>query len=271
MSDAKSISAAALLGGSRLIDCTQTIDPGAFTFVGCFNGVENCTYTRKDLEGKDVTVPFLEARFRNFEVFDTRAKPEGYRKCIYRMACDVGTHIDSPAHWYEGKRDVSQLTMDELVCPGVVIDVKTKVDSTPLGDYQLSIEDVEEWVSQHGAFPARALVCMKTGWSSKFNSHSEYMGTDEKGGLHYPGFGVEAVRYMIDNYAIQAIGIDTASLDYGPSSLFEVHQLMLGSDKYQIENMVLDGVPPSGVTFVSLPLKVKDGPESETRVMAIVQ
>ena len=46
---------------------------------------------------------------------------------------------------------------------------------------------------------------------------------------------------------------------------------MLGKDKYQIENMVLTDVPPSGVTFVSLPLKVKDGPEGEARVMAIIQ
>jgi len=40
---------AALLGAKRLIDCTHTLDPSSFTFVGCFAGVEDCTF--KDSEG----------------------------------------------------------------------------------------------------------------------------------------------------------------------------------------------------------------------------
>jgi len=42
----------------------------------------------------------------------------GFKKCIYCLPCDVGTHIDSPSHWFPGKRDIAQLTLEELTAPG---------------------------------------------------------------------------------------------------------------------------------------------------------
>jgi kynurenine formamidase len=50
-----------------------------------------------------------------------------------------------------------------------------------------------------------------------------------------------------------------------------VHQAVLGADKYQIENMVLDDVPATNVVFVSLPINIEGAPEAEARVMAIVK
>ena len=70
---------------------------------------------------------------------------------------------------------------------------------------------------------------------------------------------------------VKGIGIDTGSLDAACAGGFPVHETILGADRYQIENMKLAEVPAGlGVTFISLPLKIKDGPEAETRVMAIL-
>lgn len=113
---------------------------------------------------------------------------------------------------------------------------------------------------------------MKTGWDAKFTDHKVYMGTDEKNGFHFPGFSVEAAKWLLSERNIVGIGIDTASLDHGPESVYPVHQTMLGADHYQVENMVLKDVPEgANVTFVSLPMKVKGAPECETRVMAILK
>ena len=59
-------------------------------------------------------------------MYDTRKKPEGYKKCIFYMACDIGTHIDSPSHWYEDGRTITDLKLDELTAAGAVIDVSAK-------------------------------------------------------------------------------------------------------------------------------------------------
>merc|ERR1712167_79358 len=153
---------AALLGGTQLIDCTHTLDSSSFTFVGCFAGVENCKFkdTKGALYHPEEETPFEAARFGMAEIFCGRDKPEGYRKCIYRMACDVGTHIDSPAHWFHGMRDVSELTFNELTAAGAVIDLSEKCAAD---DYRLSVEDITDFEAAYGPLPARAFVVMKTG------------------------------------------------------------------------------------------------------------
>jgi len=59
---------AKLLGGNKLVDCSHTIDKEAFTFVGCFPGVEKCFF--KGSDGKDH--PFTDARFSEDVMCDTR-------------------------------------------------------------------------------------------------------------------------------------------------------------------------------------------------------
>ena len=186
------------------------------------------------------------------------------------MACDVGTHIDSPAHWFANGRSISDIPIEELACPGAVIDVIAKCNANH--DYRLTVEDINEFESKHGKIPKGALVCMKTGWDSKFTNHNAYMGLSEGNpGFHFPGFSVEAAKFLLEERSANSIGIDTASLDYGMAGEFDVHQYWLGQDHWQIENMLLKDVPSGlGMTFVCLPIKIKDAPESETRVMAIL-
>ena len=52
---------------------------------------------------------------------------------------------------------------------------------------------------------------MKTGWSSKFNDHNVFMGVDEKGGYHFPGYHVDSVNWLLSERNVVGIGIDTAS------------------------------------------------------------
>jgi len=113
---------------------------------------------------------------------------------------------------------------------------------------------------------------MRTGWNKKFKDHRAYCGYDL--GMpdkkeHFPGFGIDACKILLER-GVGALGIDTGSIDVGNSEDLPVHTTFLRTDRYQIENMVLDQLPNKGFTFISLPLKVKGGPESETRVMAII-
>jgi len=273
------------LASNRLIDCTHTIDSSTFSFVASPSR-QQATYTRFD----GTQGPCSEGQFAMAVLNDTRTveprNTSGYIKCIYRMSCDVGTHIDAPSHWFPGSRDISQLKVEELTCNGVVIDVTSKISKRPYSntnlhndintnsndyDYELTVNDILDWEKKHNCkIPKKSLVVMKTGWSSRFNDHKSYLGLDENGKSHFPGFSAEAAQYLA-SCDVQGLGIDTPSLDPGFSTTFPVHQIMLGSDRYLIENMLLDGVPEIGVTFISLPLKIKGGPEAEARVLAIAR
>jgi len=94
---------------------------------------------------------------------------------------------------------------------------------------------------------------------------------DVKGTMHFPGFSEECSNFLIKNRSINAIGIDTLSLDSGNSTNFLTHQIILKSDHYQIENMKLDEVPEHGALIIALPLKLFGAPESPTRVIALVR
>jgi kynurenine formamidase len=269
MTPAAASVAAALTSGCRLVDCTHTITPEVVSFAQVFNLMPNARTNRTD--GQTDGFQFGGETSINANTDRTPGYVEGragFKKCIYCMPCDVGTHIDTPSHWFEGARDASDLTMDELTAAGAVIDMTAKVEADP--DYALSLDDLREFEATHGQIPERCFVVMKTGWSRRgIENHEAYVN-----GGHFPGFSPEAATFLVNERNIVGIGIDTASLDPGthPNGDFPVHQIVLGADRYQIENMALEEVPPGLETvFVSLPLKVKGGPEAEVRVMAIVK
>ncbi len=65
------------------------------------------------------------------------------------------------------------------------------------------------------------------------------------------------------------MGIDTASLDYGPSSDFIVHQVLNGAGVFGIENIAnADRLPLTGATLMALPMKIAEGSGGPARVVA---
>ena len=121
----------------------------------------------------------------------------------------MGTHIDSPSHWFPGKRDISELSLEELTAPGAVIDVSSKI-SADTYNYAMTVEDLETFEKKFGQIPSRALVVAKTGWGERdITSTEEYVN-----GCNFPGFSPAAAKWLLEK-DIVGIGIDTASLDPG--------------------------------------------------------
>jgi kynurenine formamidase len=84
-------------------------------------------------------------------------------------------------------------------------------------------------------------------------------------------FSVEAARFLVTQRKINGVGIDTASTDYGPSRLFEVHEVILGAGLYGLENVAhADRLPPTGATIIALPVKIKGGSGAPTRIIALL-
>jgi kynurenine formamidase len=71
-------------------------------------------------------------------------------------------------------------------------------------------------------------VLLRTGWSNRYPDRKRYFGNDTPGDaskLHFPSFGLEAAKFLVEERNVAAIGVDTASIDHGPSKDFVVHQL----------------------------------------------
>lgn len=181
-----------------------------------------------------------------------------------------GTHIDAPAHFIEGLWTVDQIPVERLVAPLVVLDVRKGASQNP--DYQLSVDDIASWEKTNGQIPQGAVVVARTGWESRWNSSKDYRNSDGNGVLHFPGYSEEAARFLVQGRNAIAVGIDTLSIDYGPSKDYPVHKYTLSHSLYQLENVAnLASVPESGATVVVAPMKLEGGSGSPVRILAVIK
>ena len=205
-------------------------------------------------------VPFRMERLVDYD--------EGYRLHSFEMGENTGTHVDAPAHFVEGGDSIDDLSLDQLVVPAVVIDVKEQVAGND--DFQLSADDVRAWEAEHGEIPAGTLVLLDTGWSERFGEPGRYNNMDDEGVMHFPGYGDDAAELLVER-DVAGIGIDTPSLDHGAAEAFTTHGVMLAAGKYQVENLTnLAELPPSGATVVIGVLPVREGTQAQARVFAFL-
>jgi kynurenine formamidase len=180
-----------------------------------------------------------------------------------------GTHIDAPGHFTEGGRFSGQLSPSELVLPIVVIDVAGRARRDP--DTVVTPDDLRRFERRHGRIPHGALVAMSSGWDAKVDDDAAFKGTDPSGTYHFPGFGEEAADFLLEERQVTAIGVDTLSLDHGPSTTFGVHVRWLGADRYGLENLAnLRDLPPRGATATVGVIPWEEGSGGPARVLATV-
>jgi len=88
--------------------------------------------------------------------------------------------------------------------------------------------------------------------------------------LHFPGLSREAAELLVER-RIRAVGIDTASMDYGPSTDFIVHRVLNASGIFGLENLAnVERLPVKGSTLIALPMKIAEGTGAPTRVIALL-
>lgn len=183
-----------------------------------------------------------------------------------------GTHLDAPIHFAKGGTTLDAIPLQKLIGPAVVIDVSDAVRQDR--DYRMTIADVQAWEEVHGRIPEGAIVVMRTGWGRFWPDRAAYLGSktpDDAATLHFPGFSKEVAAYLARDRRIDGIGIDTASMDYGPSRDFIVHQILSGVEIYGLENLAnLERLPATGAMLIALPMKIKGGSGGPVRVIALV-
>ncbi|HEX6995736.1 MAG TPA: cyclase family protein [Gammaproteobacteria bacterium] len=183
-----------------------------------------------------------------------------------------GTHLDAPMHFSESGLPNDRLPLEQLLAPAVVIDVAAKADGDP--DYRLTVEDVRQFEAEHGEIARGTIVLLRTGWSSRWPDAEAYLGDDTPGDatmLSFPSFGEDAARLLAEERRVAILGVDTASIDYGPSQDFAVHRIAAANNVAGLENLTnLDQLPPTGATVIALPMKIEGSSGGPVRVVALV-
>lgn len=183
-----------------------------------------------------------------------------------------GTHLDAPIHFSENGRTADQIPLGQLIGPAVVIDVSAKVKSN--ADYRMTARDVRDFEKTHGTIKPGTIVLLRTDWSKRWPNKKAYLGDDTPGRttqLHFPSFGVDAAKLLVEERKVGALGLDTPSIDYGPSKDFMVHRVVYGANIPGFENLTsLDQLPPTGAIVIALPMKIENGSGAPLRAVALV-
>jgi len=183
-----------------------------------------------------------------------------------------GTHLDAPIHFGEAHLTVDRIPLEKLIAPAVVIDVSAKTRND--ADYRLTPEDVTAFERANGRIRAGTIVLLRTGWSARWPDRKAYLGDDtpnDASKLHFPSYGVEAARLLVQERRVAALGIDAASTDYGASTDFMVHRIAAAADVPGLENLTnLNLLPPTGAIVIALPMKIEGGSGGPARVVALV-
>lgn len=198
-----------------------------------------------------------------------------YSAYNYEGAEHGGTHIDSPVHFAEGRLTVDKIPLERLMGEAVKVDVSSKAASDR--DYLVSVEDLAEWEKTNGVIPQGAIVLLQTGYGKFYPDKEKYLGTAARGeeavkDLHFPGLHPDAAKWLVSERKIKAVGIDTASIDRGQSTLFESHVALMTNDVPAFENVAnLESVPAKGFRVTALPMKIKGGSGAPLRIIAEVR
>jgi kynurenine formamidase len=185
-----------------------------------------------------------------------------------------GTHLDAPVHFAQGRQAVDEIPLERLVGDAVVVDVTNAAGAN--ADYQVTIGDLTRWEGQHGQIPSDAIVLLRTGFASRWPDAAAYLGTAERGQaavakLHFPGLHPDAAKWIVSNRRIKAIGIDTASIDYGQSTQYESHRILYEQNIPAFENVAsMERLPAVGASVVALPMKIKGGSGAPLRIVALL-
>ena len=183
-----------------------------------------------------------------------------------------GTHLDAPIHFARGRRTADQIPVRQLVAPAVVIDVSKAAAADP--DYRLTAADVRAWEKKHGTIPGGSIVLLRTGWSARWPDRKRYLGDDTPGdasNLHFPSYGSDAAAILVRDRRVGALGVDTASIDYGQSKDYPVHRLAAEANVPGLENLTgLGSLPAVGAWVVALPMKIAGGSGGPLRAVALV-
>jgi len=187
----------------------------------------------------------------------------------YRTPEHLGTHVDAPAHFEKGEWTIDRIPVERFFGPGVVIDMTERARAD--ADATLGIDDVLAFEAAHGRVPEGAIVFLRTGWGRRWDDVAAYRNADASGAMHFPGYSAAAADFLARQRKVAALGIDTLSVDPGPSRDYGAHHAGNRQNVYFIENVArLEELPATGFGVIVAPIKIEGGSGGQARVFALL-
>jgi arylformamidase len=180
------------------------------------------------------------------------AKGDSANVSLIHFGAHTGTHVDAPAHFFEGASPVDSLPLDVLIGEAYVVE-------TP--DNLLAID--ETFVAANCPPGARRIL---------FKTRNSRFWNDEIGQFHedYTYIDARAARELVRR-GVQLVGIDYLSVERFKPGKFETHEALLSNRVVIIEGLDLREVGAGVYQLICLPLRIAGGSGDGAPARAILQ
>ena len=180
-------------------------------------------------------------------------KKDGFKETFLQMYTHTGTHVDSPAHIYEGKKTLDEFPIDQFIGKALVIDCRMLKEGEPITMENLKVYGEKTDMAD--------FLLFNLGWDKIWES-DEYFGD-------YPCIDDEVMDYILKgNY--KGIGFDVIGLDpIADENLTRHKKLFENCDIINIENLTnLEQCGDELFWFGCFPLKIENCDGSPIRAVA---
>ena len=175
----------------------------------------------------------------------------------FKFPGQFGTHIDFPGHFAHDGVLSESFGVKDAVFPLCVVDITAKVALDV--HYAVTPEDIMEYEKKYGPIPDGAFVALRTDWSKNWPDMQALSGIAEDGSENFPGWSLEALKYIYEVRNAAANGHETLDTDASAEAAkhedLACERYVLEKGKIQIEVLCnLDKVAPAGaVLFAAWP------------------
>ncbi len=166
----------------------------------------------------------------------------------------IGTYIDSPYVRHRDRRDVGALSIDELVLPGVMIDLGHLAAGAAA-----EIDDLRRAMGGVLAVDGKAVLC-RFGWDRLWGQDDYFTA--------YPFLSRAAIRELIDGGA-RLVGVDTWNVDDNKDAERPAHSWLLARDIFIVENLCnLAALGAARFRLFAVPIKARGAASMPIRAFA---
>ncbi len=190
----------------------------------------------------------------------------------FKFPGQFGTHIDFPAHFAKGAATSEEFGVKQLMFPLCVIDISGKVKKDV--HYAVTVDDIKAYEAEYGPIPDGAFVALRTDWSKNWPDMNALSGIAEDGSENFPGWSLEALKYIYEERGAAANGHETldtdASVLAAANGDLACERYVLSSGKLQIEVLDnLDKIAPAGALLIAAWPRIEGATGMPARVFAV--
>ena len=190
----------------------------------------------------------------------------------FKFPGQFGTHIDFPGHFVKDAPLSDAYGVKSMIYPLCVIDISAKVK----GDvhYAATADDIKAYEAAYGEIPDGAFVALYSGWAKHWPDMNAISGIDDDGSENFPGWSLDALKYIYETRNASANGHETldtdASAEAAKAGDLACERYLLSKGKLQVEVMTnLDKVAPAGALLIVAWPNIKGATGLPARLIAI--